>query len=167
MAAWRYKIQKQKQREGYNFGMIRTAHILLALVSTIVIASCSSGGDNGESGTTTDLSNSQRADQTPAAINPAEGFKLRKSELMVVDTSSDKWRCSFTISVASESQDSISLKTRIRLRDSTETVFFEQIFRGLGLPAGADTVYRGMLHIPADSMRRYQSMSVDMMREVE
>ena len=105
--------------------------------------------------------------ETTAAqrVNPSEGFKLVGTNLQAVDSTSDIWTSRFTLNVQSESPDSISLKTRLRVLDESENILYEEIIRGLALPSKTDTAYTGVILVPADSMRKFHSFSADMARE--
>jgi hypothetical protein len=136
--------------------------ICLILVLGLLLISCTAN-ENDQA----DQSSSSTETAAAPNISPAEGFKLVSSNLQVVDTSANTWSNRFTLNVLSESEDDISLKTRLRVLDSIGNILYEEIIRGLALPTGTDTTYSGIIMVPADSIRKFHSFSVDMAREIE
>ena len=137
--------------------MFRWAQLVLLL--GLLLIACSTDKDQSDQ--------SSDSPETTAAqrINPSEGFKLVSSNLQAVDTSTNIWSSRFTLTVQSESSESISLKTRLRVLDENQNILYEEIIRGLALPPEADTAYSGVIMVPADSMRKFHSFSADMARE--
>ena len=129
------------------------------LLTGLLLIACSTDKDQS------DQSSDSPETTTAQRINPAEGFKLVSSNLQAVDSSTNIWTSRFTMNVKSESSDSISLKTRLRVLDENQNILYEEIIRGMALPSEADTVYSGVILVPADSMRKFDSFSVDMARE--